>query len=165
MVAIVGGNRLGLNLGSLSALGQRGIFGTATQGRNGERAFVNVATGGLVLETVDALLAGLGPDTATLRVYNSQAGWGYNVDSGDGWQATPRKYVRNQGTNLLRRYDLDGAACDYVWDEARQLYVANYSAGSALDTIRVNPDHSYTWTDGATGAEETYDGGGWGLIT
>jgi YD repeat-containing protein len=165
MVAIVGGSRMGLSLGSVSALGQRGVFGSATQGRNGERAFVNVATGDLVLQGLDAGLAGVGPDTAALRTYNSYGGWGYNIDDGNGWQAAPRKYVRNQGNNTLRRYDADGAECDYLWDEAKGLFVAVVSNGSARDTIRLNADATYTWTDGATGAEETYEGGGWSRIT
>ncbi len=164
MVAIVGGSRLGLSLGSLSALGQRGIYGSSTQGRNGERAYVNFATGDLVLQDLDASLSGLGPDTSVLRTYNSHGGWGSNIDDGNGWQAAPRKYVRNLGNNTLRRYDADGAQLDYFWEESRGLYVASASIGSALDTIRVNADGTNTWTDGATGFQETYEGGGWSRI-
>ena len=95
------------------------MFGSATQGRNSERAFVNVATGDLVLQDLDAALAGVGPDTAALRTYNSHGGWGYNTDDGNGWQAAPRKYVRNLGTNTLLRYDADGAEADYRWTRRR----------------------------------------------
>ena len=48
MVAIVSGNSLGLSLSSLAVLGQRGVFGNATQGSSGDGAYVDVSNGNLV---------------------------------------------------------------------------------------------------------------------
>lgn len=53
MVAIVAGGSLGLSLGSLATLGSRGALGNALTGRNGELAYVNSATGNLVLQSHD----------------------------------------------------------------------------------------------------------------
>jgi hypothetical protein len=53
MVAIVSGGHLGLSLSSLATLGQQGVTGSAGQGRNGERAYVNAATGNVVLQNFD----------------------------------------------------------------------------------------------------------------
>src|SRR4051812_10652817 len=100
MVAIVGGSRLGITLGSMASLGQKGIMGSPTQGRNGDRTYVNAVTGDLTLQTLDASLMGLGPDGVDLRTYNSQSGWGYNIDDNNGWQFAPRKYVRIVGAGL-----------------------------------------------------------------
>jgi hypothetical protein len=47
MVAIIGGNSLGLQLSSLAALGTNGEIGTASTGSDGESADVNVSTGNL----------------------------------------------------------------------------------------------------------------------
>ncbi len=163
MVAIVSGNGLGLNLGSLSVLGARGRLGVPTQGRNGEGAYVNVATGDLVLRDLDTSLVGLGPDTAALRTYNSQGGYDFDGNA-DGWQGGPYKSIQNVA-GTLRRYDSDGSTSDYVWNATRQVYVATVGAGSALDTIAANGDGTYTWTDGASGASEIYQGSGAGLIT
>jgi len=72
MVAIVSGNSLGLSLSSLAVLGQRGLSGSAGQGRSGEQAYINAATGNLVLQNRDEFIQGRGPDILSLRTYNSQ---------------------------------------------------------------------------------------------
>ncbi|HWI78518.1 MAG TPA: hypothetical protein VNS31_04925 [Ramlibacter sp.] len=53
MVAIVSGDSLGLSLTSLTTLGQDVSGTVSSTGRNGEQAFVNVATGNLVLQDRD----------------------------------------------------------------------------------------------------------------
>uniref|UniRef100_UPI00067DCEE4 hypothetical protein n=1 Tax=Herbaspirillum autotrophicum TaxID=180195 RepID=UPI00067DCEE4 len=83
MAAIVSGNSLGLNLSSLSTLGLRGVFGDAGLGRGGEQAYVNIATGNLVLQDRDGLLLSRGADIAALRTYNSQGQ--FTDDNGDNW--------------------------------------------------------------------------------
>src|SRR4051812_28764436 len=83
MVAIVGGSVLGLNLGSGATLGQRGTNGTANIGRNGELAYVNAATGNLVLQDHDESLAGRGLFVNSVRTYNSQGL--FSDDNGDNW--------------------------------------------------------------------------------
>src|SRR4051812_587281 len=85
MVAIVSGNNLGLNLTSLATLGQQGVFGTPTQGSNGERVYVNAATGNLVLQSQDDVLVARGHDAVALRTYNSQGL--LNDDNGDNWSS------------------------------------------------------------------------------
>src|SRR4051812_23562837 len=73
MVAIVSGDSLGLSLSSLATLGQNGTGGSANTGRSGEQAFVNAATGNLVLQDLDDSFVARGDDLAALRTYNSQA--------------------------------------------------------------------------------------------
>lgn len=83
MVAIVTGNALGLSLGSLATLGQRGASGSSTTGRNGEQAYVNAVTGNLVLQDRDELLVGRGLTAESLRTYNSRGLM--TDDNGDNW--------------------------------------------------------------------------------
>ena len=83
MVAIVVGNSLGLNLSSLGTLGQRGTFGSALTGRNGELAYVNAATGNLVLQDRDDVLMGRGLSVPSVRTYNSLGQ--LTDDNGDNW--------------------------------------------------------------------------------
>ena len=165
MVAIVSGNNLGLNQGSLATLGNNGQIGTANQGRNGERAYVNVATGDLVLQDQDALLAGVGSGSAAVRTYNSQGN--FNPNNAGGWAEGPYRSISVGADGTLVRTDVDGSTNVYSWDATRQLYVAASAAGSALDTISVSGTGAsavYTWTDGATGSTETYQGFGNGLL-
>src|SRR5688572_11393233 len=72
MVAIVSGNSLGLSLSSFGTLGSSGVFGNALQGRGSQFAYVNAATGNLVLQNRDELLVSRGLDSASVRTYNSQ---------------------------------------------------------------------------------------------
>ncbi|MGN8064570.1 LysM peptidoglycan-binding domain-containing protein [Ralstonia sp. 22111] len=165
MVAIVSGNNLGLNLGSLATLGNNGQIGTATQGRNGERGYVNVATGDLVLQDQDAWLAGVGSGSAAVRTYNSQGN--FDPNNAGGWAEGPHKSISVGAAGTLVRTDIDGSTNVYSWDATRQLYVAAMAAGSALDTISASGTGAsavYTWTDGATGSTETYQGSGAGLL-
>ena len=72
MVAIVGGRALGLGLSSAATLGQQlGAIGSAATGQASERAFVNIATGNLVLQRQDDMLASRGQGVAAVRTYNS----------------------------------------------------------------------------------------------
>ena len=164
MVAIYSSNGLGLNLSSMLTLGSRGVLGSATQGRNGERAYVNAATGNLVLQDQDALLAGLGPDVNALRTYNSQGGYDFDGNA-DGWHGAVTRAVRDVGGGKLERLDLDGSVTVYTFDAGRNLYAAPVAPGTAGDTIVRNANGTYTWTDGATGTRETYQAGTVGLIT
>lgn len=162
MVAIVSGNSLGLNLSSLAVLGAGGQIGTAAQGRGGEGTYVNVSTGNLVLQNLDGLLMGVGNDVASLRTYNSQGQATFT--NGDGWQHGQYRSVIDLGNGTLERTDTDGSVSTYLWDAATQRYLGNFTAGSPIDAIIENGDGSFTWTDGATGNQETYLGTGTGLI-
>ncbi|WP_390342926.1 hypothetical protein ACFJIS_21260 [Variovorax boronicumulans] len=161
MVAIVSGNSLGLSLTSLGTLGQRGVLGTAGQGRNGEQAFVNIANGNLILQDFDDKLVARGADIGVVRTYNSQGL--LNDDNGDNWgvgaygqrlQLTGT--VATAGSTFVR-IDRDGASATYVWNAARNAYVSNEGAG-AFDTIAYDAANArYVWTDGSTGLVERYE--------
>lgn len=162
MVAIVSGNSLGLNLGSLAVLGTNGRIGNAAQGHNGEGAYVNAATGNLVLQDLDGLLMGVGPNVASLRTYNSQGH--ANFTNNDGWQNGQYKSVVDLGGGVLQRTDSDGSTARYDWDATSQSYVSEVATGSAANRIVGGAGGTFVWTSGATGATETYAGTGTGLI-
>ena len=168
MVAIVSGNSLGLSLTSLATLGQRGTFGTAGQGRNGEQAFVNIANGNLVLQSFDDELVGRGLDIHAVRTYNSQGL--LNDDNGDNWiVGAYGQRIQLSGTvattgSTLTRTDRDGATASYTWDAARNLYVSPAGAG-ALDTIAYDAAAlRFNWTDGSSGLVEGYEATGSGRL-
>lgn len=162
MVAIVSGNSLGLNLSSLATLGQRGTIGNASTGRNGEQAFVNIATGNLVLRDNDDGLVGVGGAVNVLRTYNSQGT--FNDDNGDNWLNGLDRKIEVIGTpmaagSVIKRTDRDGAVATYEFDAEAGLYVATAGAG-AHDTIAFDPaQNRYVWTDGSSRQTETYDAG------
>ncbi|MDP9933603.1 Ig-like domain repeat protein, partial [Variovorax paradoxus] len=168
MVAIVSGNSLGLSLSSLATLGQRGQVGMAGQGRSGEQAYVNAATGNLVLQTRDELLLGRGPDTVSLRTYNSQGL--LSDDNADNWAVGAfgqrmllTGTVATAGSTLTRT-DRDGAQAVYTWDAARSLYVSTAGAG-AFDTIAYDAGASeFVWTDGDSELVERYQSTGQGRL-
>ncbi|RYF39898.1 MAG: RHS repeat protein, partial [Comamonadaceae bacterium] len=155
MVAIVSGNSLGLSLTSLATLGQRGVFGTATQGQAGEQAFVNVANGNLVLQDQDEYLAALGSDINSLRTYNSQGLLVGGIQ--DSWAVgAMRQRIDVSGSDLVRT-DRDGARATYTVD-ATSGYVTTGGEGAYDRIIRIGAE--YLWTDGATGLQERYDASG-----
>ncbi|MDN8618028.1 Ig-like domain repeat protein [Variovorax ginsengisoli] len=168
MVAIVSGNSLGLSLTSLTTLGQRGVIGTAGQGRSGEQSFVNIATGNLVLQDFDDSLQGRGPDIANVRTYNSQGLM--TDDNGDNWAVGAfGQRLQLSGTaatpgSTLTRTDRDGAQAVYIWDTATSRYTSLAGAG-AMDTIAYDEGASqFVWTDGDTGLVERYQATGQGRL-
>ena len=60
MAAIISGAGLGVFNSSLNLLGGQGPGGEATVGRNGDRVYVNVTTGNLVIRQRDEYLASVG---------------------------------------------------------------------------------------------------------
>ena len=159
MVAIVSGNSLGLGQTSLATLGQHGLIGTPQHGRNGQGAFVNVATGNLVVQTQDDHLVAAGADMASVRTYNSRGL--ANDDNGDNWvMSLGRRPLEIAGTpnavgSTVTRTGADGAVAVYRFQAVRNAYVTEEGDG-AHDTIEL-ADGVYTWTDGSTGATEIYD--------
>jgi YD repeat-containing protein len=162
MVAIVSGNSLGLNLTSLSTLGRQGVNGTASEGANGEQAYVNAATGNLILHDLDDHLVGHGIAIDTVRTYNSQAQ--FAGGSADNWSAgIMRKSAVLTGTinkagSSITRTDEDGARSVYTYNNALGVYVSADGDG-AYDTI-AKAGKNLVWTDGTTGRTETYDSNG-----
>jgi len=168
MVAIVSGNSLGLSLTSLSTLGQAGTSGSASQGRSGERAYVNIANGNLVLQDRDDLLVSHGMQMGALRTYDSQGVT--NDDNSDNWSngIYTKQLLRvgpiNKAGSQLQRTDLDGAVSTYNYDATRNLYVTSAGAG-ADDTISFDAARNLlVWTDGSTGIQETYETTGLGRL-
>jgi YD repeat-containing protein len=158
MVASVDGNSLGLGNSSLNTLDlQRG---DAATGRNGEAVYVNAATGNLVVQHLDELLVGLGPDLPVLRTYNSQAQ--VDGDNDDDWRiGLSRRLVDldgdvNRAGSAITRIDGDGARTRYRYDASRGLYLNTDGAG-AYDTLAYDGiARLWAWTDGDSGVRETY---------
>jgi YD repeat-containing protein len=157
MVAIVTGNALGLNTSSLAVLGQRGSTGSATTGRNGDMAYVNAATGNLVLQTRDEMLVGRGLSIESVRTYNSRGQ--FTDDNGDNWSmGVYAQQLKLNGTlgvagSTFVRTDRDGSQATYTYEQHQYL---NKDGAGAFDRISATST-SRTWTDGATGVKETYD--------
>ncbi|MDA8456972.1 Ig-like domain repeat protein [Acidovorax sp. GBBC 3334] len=164
MVAIVSGNNLGLSTSSFATLGQGGVFGSATQGRGGEQAYVNLATGNMVLQRRDDFVASQGQGMDVLRTYNSRGL--LDDDNADNWsigiynQPLRLTGTRNAAGSVLSRTARDGARSDYSFDTAQGLYVGTDGAG-AHDTLRWDEAAGqYVWTDGDSGEQERYEGSG-----
>ncbi|NVE01918.1 DUF6531 domain-containing protein, partial [Massilia sp. BJB1822] len=137
MVAIVGGNGLGLLNGSGATLGQRGLTGNAQMGRHGDQVFVNVANGNLILQRQDEFLpSGLG--IAVNRTYNSQGQ--FNDDNGDNWKLGLSKSVTgltgtvNTADSTISRIAGDGSTAVYTYDAAAKCYRTTEGSG-AYDTL------------------------------
>jgi hypothetical protein len=159
MVAIVGGNSLGLNLSSLANLGPLQTGGLATQGRQSDKTFVNAATGNLIIQAADTRLVGVGLDTTALRTYNSQGA--FDFDNNDRWQGAIYKSIVAGPIGTLLRTDSDGSSSTYSLSGG--VYISTIGLDSASDTISL-VGGQYKWTDGASGRTETYQSSGSGLI-
>lgn len=168
MVAIVSGNSLGVSLTSMNTLGQRGAQGVATQGRNGEQAYVNAFSGNLVLQDRDDMLVNHGIDIAALRTYNSQGK--FTDDNGDNWSnGVYSQQLRISGSlsaagSSIVRTGCDGSESTYLYDNTRQLYIST-DGGGAYNTISVNAGTGQLiWSNGSSGLKEAYDGSGSGRL-
>ncbi|HET7868141.1 MAG TPA: hypothetical protein VFL86_27345, partial [Burkholderiaceae bacterium] len=163
MVGIVSGSTLGLFNTSLFTLGARGNIGSAGLGAGGEAVRLNVATGNLVLQHGDDLLAAQGLDFSLLRTYNSQGQW--DDDNGDNWRMGPARRVRdggaagrNQAGALAWRVAEDGSESAFTYDAATGLYRGTDGDG-AYDTLAWDAGSGrWTFTDGDTRATEVYAG-------
>ncbi|QNB08849.1 LysM peptidoglycan-binding domain-containing protein [Herbaspirillum frisingense] len=169
MVGIVAGDGLGLSLSSLKTL--KGIFdpGVATQGRNGEQAYVNIATGNLILQDYDDGLAAHGGGIAAVRTYNSQGLM--TDDNGDNWsngiflQQVALTGTLNAANSKIVRTDRDGAKVTFTYTAATQTYTTVTYDGTALDSLRYDSTSGrLIFTDGATGTREIYEAGGTGHL-
>ena len=161
MVAIVSSNTLGF---SSNSLGQRGVMGPAQSGNNGEQVAVNIATGNLVLQDRDELVAGVGLDIATVRTYNSQ---GVLVDNqrqnwSRGFYAQAivlQQGVLNQAGSSLLRTERDGAQSLFVYNAGKGAYVSTDGEG-AYNRISVDASGNFTWLEAASGNSMQYDANG-----
>lgn len=118
MVAIVAGNGLGLFNTSLNTLGGAGTFGQdGSLGQAGGSAYVNVATGNLILQYTDEQMSGLGDDLYQLRTYNTRGL--YNDGDGDGWRWEGERKLVLSGTanaagSMVTRTTGDGHEAVYT---------------------------------------------------
>jgi YD repeat-containing protein len=170
MVGIVSGSTLGLFNSSLFTLGPRGAPGLAALGAGAENVRLNVATGNLVLQHTDDLLAAVGLDASLLRTYNSQGR--LDDDNGDNWRMGPLRRLRDGGA-AGRNQDgarawleaEDGSEAEFAYIAAAGRYQST-DGGGAYDTLAYDAGTGrWTLVDGDTGTVETYaaDAGG-GLL-
>ncbi|SMC18258.1 YD repeat-containing protein [Andreprevotia lacus DSM 23236] len=173
MVAIVGGNGLGLSGSSREVLGSQGVVGNAKTGNGNEAVYVNAGTGNLVLQQHDTLLLGGGLQPDLLRTYNSNGTW--DGDNNDQWRIGFYKRIYgltgtlNTAGSTIKRVDGDEFEATYTYDTTRGEYVSTAGAG-AFDSLRYDSaSQSWAWKDGASGGSELYktDGSGsaWRLAT
>lgn len=161
MVAIVAGNGLGLGNTSLTQLGQaQGGQATIGQGQVGQ--YVNIATGNLVLQNQDEGLIFDGLSLNVLRTYNSlgqfagSQGWLFGFTR----NVTGLTGTLNAAGSSISRIDDDGSAVTYAYNASLGVYVSSGQAG-AQDTLAWDAaNNQWTWTDGSSREQETYDANG-----
>ncbi len=162
IAGLITGNALGLDpnpaTGSLSWPAQDRV-GHSAQGRNGELAFVNLATGNLVLQDRDSVLVGTGPDTLVTRTYNSQGR--FDDDNGDNWRiglyqsAILIGTAHQPGSSIVRTAG-DGSAATYLPDARAARYFSSAGSG-AYDSFTIDATTgNLIWTNGDDGVIETY---------
>jgi YD repeat-containing protein len=160
MVAIVAGSALGLSLGSLATLGQAGATGSAASSRNRELAFVNAATGNLILQDADERVVARGQVFGGVRTYNSQGQ--FTDDNGDNWSpALSRRIVGSSGaigaaSSTVTREDDDGARSVFTWNSSATRYESTDGAGGVDSIVFNSSTATWDFTDGASQNREKY---------
>ena len=132
MVAIVAGNGLGLLNTSLNILGGAGVLGQSALGQGTGRAFVNAASGNLLLLMQDEQLAGRGLNLYALRAYNSLGT--PNDGDGDDWRWGYEQTVRFQGQGTPAQPQA-GASCDIAQQPNAQTFPKGRSGASEPDVL------------------------------
>lgn len=164
MSAIISGQGLGLFNTSLGLLGEAGQVGGASQGRSGEKVYVNAANGNLVVRQQDEWLVAAGPDVGLNRTYNSAAG--DDGDNSDNWRLGFARSiaVAANGTDLVRIGE-DGHRSTYVPTGTPNRWISKDGSGGydIIDLV----GSTLVWTDGSTQLKETYafESGGFRLVT
>jgi YD repeat-containing protein len=161
MVEIVSGGQLGLTNSSLALLGNGGGVGNAQLGQNGDQVYLNAATGNLVIQSADEILAAAGSDLSLIRTYNSQGLM--NDANGDNWRLNidRRVYgltgtVNTAGSTITKMFG-DGTEVVYTYNTTQGVYVATDGPG-ANDILAYSATLlQWTWTDGSTRTTEAYN--------
>jgi YD repeat-containing protein len=123
---------------------------------------VNAGNGNFVLQQQDTALASIGLDVGLTRTYNSQAQMG--AATWGNWQISAGRSVRlDSTTNIAYRSNGDGSESKYVFDGTSYRSVDGQGAYDKL--VYDSNLKKWTWTDGATGIVETYDGTKNGRLT
>ncbi|WP_345305001.1 putative Ig domain-containing protein, partial [Lysobacter hankyongensis] len=169
MVAVFTGTGLGLFNSSLTQLGGAS-GGAGGVGQSGERQYVNLATGNLLLQDIDESILTRGLPIGFVRTYNSR---GQVTESGrqvqvgqDGWLNIFERRISNltgtlkQPGSTVTRTLADGSEVVFSWDTGRNAYVSMAGDG-AQDLILVDATGAtWTWYDGSTMDREVYDASG-----
>src|SRR5262245_36226057 len=114
MLELISGRGLGYFNASLLGLGVNGA-----PGPSGGALRVNVATGALVVQSIDEVLSATGDDLSLLRTYNSL---GQPTDGDrDAWRFAGESRLHLHGAlnasgSRVTRTHADGHATDYHWN-------------------------------------------------
>ena len=160
MVGIFVGAGTGFERGSGAVLGELGLLGQASLGRNSEQVFVNGANGNLLISQRDEFLVGRGPDVAISRTYNSLGD--FSDENGDNWrQSTQRRVYGLTGTlntagSTVKRVSGDGTEITYAYKtvDSTAAYWTTDGAGAHDRLVRSGND--WIWTDGDSQITEKY---------
>jgi YD repeat-containing protein len=159
MVAIVSSNGLGLFNASNNILGNLGLLGDGTLGQAGGQAYVNAATGNLVLQFQDEELSGVGANLMALRTYNSLGTMsdGLGADwSFDGEASVVFSGTLNAAGSTVTRTTGDGYSAVFTWNSASGLYTSDDGGGSQNTLKYDSTNHQWVFTDGSTQQVERY---------
>lgn len=155
MVAVVSSTGLGLFHSSLTQLG-RSFGGRAAVGQQPHGAYVNVATGNLILRSLDESVQYRGLNLEYARTYNSQGAlqagtdsWNFGLDS---------SLVIESATRIVRR-GADGSSVAYETVGKSGIFQSTAGDG-AHDTITIMDKGNIVWTDGSSLRTEEYDESG-----
>jgi YD repeat-containing protein len=161
MSTVIAGNGLGLFNTSLSQLNGYGGQGNSRIGWGNDRAYINAATGNLVIQSQDDYLASLGLDVAMVRTYNS-LGVFMDGDNGDNWQTSLYRQLLNLpsagATTPITRIGSDGNQAIFTYDAAKGFWVGTDGTG-AHDTLKLI-GNEWMYEDTTNGVREFYDGSG-----
>lgn len=164
MVGIISGDFFGLTGNSLAGLGQRGLLGAASEGNASQQAYVNVATGNLVLQGQDDFLASRGAGIGVVRTYNSLGTYD-NENSDAWWRNGYHRLINQTGTvnqagSSIQRLAADGSILTYTYDAESQHYLAATGSGQ-FDSLSYDAgSNQWTWTQSSTQSTETYTANG-----
>ncbi|WP_177307727.1 DUF4214 domain-containing protein, partial [Pseudoduganella namucuonensis] len=148
------------------------MFGNAVTGSGKEAAYVNVATGNLVVQHQDEFLASHGIDLNLTRTYNSLGndgnGLGSNWRVGMTRQVTGLTGAANTAGSTVTLVDTDGSGSLYTYDAALGMYRGTDGGGAYRNLSLDAASQQWTWTSerrDQAGMRELYDGAQAGRIT
>ena len=171
MVAIVGGEGLGLYNGSLTQLNGYGSSGRSKLGGGTDGAFINVVNGNLVIQGRDDYLAATGADWAWMRTYNSRGLVADDIGgAADNWLMAHQRRLNIVlgllgAVTSITRVNEDGHKSTFAGSLIFGPLTSADGPG-AYDTLASstgnvpNATTKFTYTEGSTGMVEVYDSTG-----
>uniref|UniRef100_UPI0011870FB6 RHS repeat protein n=1 Tax=Pleionea sediminis TaxID=2569479 RepID=UPI0011870FB6 len=153
MAVIISSEGLGLFNSTADRLGNSPMSGNKLGQANG-MAYINTATGNLVVQQKDEILVGKGVDAKIARTYNSLG----HMNDADGWRFSFERELII-GSSLTR---ITGDEHRSVFESTGTNTYQSTDGSGAHDTITFDGTN-YTYTEGSTGLTETYKqvGGRW----